>query len=486
MTNEEQSTSRINDIEYYYNVLITNNSGDKQVVLTQDAIKLLVIEDCVDDPFINGYIIVDNSNNALQRRYKVDGEVIEEQFDFNLSDKDFLYVEVVPKIYDKQKKDDINSKVWNLRYIFTIYDIEDYDSEDVLGNLKKLYLMDAQKYELLNRTSNFSTALLQKSDIPNYLRDDEDRTETTGKCIREIIRGSVNAVFDKDWDEGGNKVFYTSPANATYLDDLQYFIEIHQSSVTDDFCILSKERYTEMWYLEPFEVIVSKSLDQNNKNKSGEYLMEAFIIVDTADMPKIPYKSRVPTDFGVAGNVSFGDLSKIEKFRMFDVSKYDVSEEINTRVAHSYDFKNGKFKIQHHDISDIKKFYDEKYVGKLLSQTSLFEVSNIQKENKKIRYSYGCSYQEDTKFEFLTRNDVLKSQYMLGVGIEFSLTGMTNRQAGKFFSIRKEHNYYDNTYEGKLQGIWFCTSVTHVFTGTSYSNDIVGIKLNLSGKKKTS
>jgi hypothetical protein len=481
MAEELDPTSKLNDIEYFYNVLIVNSSGEKKVALTQDAIKLLVIEDNVEEPFASGYIVVDNNNNALQRRYKVDGEEVEEKFDFNLSDKDYLYVEVVPKMHPKQKKNDINGKVWHLKYVFTIYDIEDYDSEDILGNLKKLYLMDFQKYELINTTSNFSTALLQKSEIPQYLRDDEDRTEYTGNCIKEIIKGAISTpVFDNDWDKGSNKVFYTSPANANYFDDLEYLYSIHQSDVANDFCILSKQRYTEKWCLESFESIVSKSLNQNQKTMSGESLMEAFTLADTADMPKIPKRSRVPTDYGISRNVSFGDLSKIEKFRMFDVSRLDISEEINTKIGYSYNFTDGKFKIEHHDISDIKKFYDEKYVGKLASKKSLLNLTKKQVENKKVEYSYGCTYQSDNTFEFLTRNDVLKSQYILGVGIEFSLTGMTNRQAGKFFSIRKDHNYYDNNYEGKLQGVWFCTSVTHIFTGTSYSNDMVGVKLNLS------
>lgn len=483
MSEEKENVYKINDIEYFYNILLVNNTGERSVLLTQDAVKLLVIEDSIEDPFASGYIVIDNDNNALQRKYKKDDEEIDELFDFNFGDKDYIYIEIVPKMYSEQKKNDINASVWNLKYIFTIYDIEDYDTEDVMKNYKKLYFMDFQKYEFFNKTSNFSTASLEKEiDIPPYLRDDGDRVEKTGNCIKEIIKQTIdNPDFDNEnWDKGSNEIFYTSPADNTYLDDLMNIYRIHQSNESGDWCILSKTRYTEKWVLESMGDIVSKSLNQTDKTKSGEYLMEAFIIADTAEMPVIPKKTRVPTDFGVSRNTSFGDLSKLENFKMFEVSKQDKSEEMGTKISYSYDFDNGKFKIEHYDVSESGKFYNENYVNKLKSKKSLFKPTDNQLKNKKIEYGYASSYTPENTFEFLTRNDVLKSQCILGLGIEFSLTGMTNRQSGRFFSIRKNHNYYDNFYESKLQGIWFCTSVTHIFSGSSYTNDVVGVKLNLS------
>ena len=208
--------------------------------------------------------------------------------------------------------------------------------------------------------------------------------------------------------------------------------------------------------------------------------MEAFTIADSANNNKIPLKSRVPTNYNVNYNISFGDLSKIEKFDLVEVSKLDKSDFIKTKVAHTYNFDDGKFEINHFDISDTKQFYDEKYLGKLKSQKSLLSVGVNQSQNKKIEYAYGCKYSPDNTYEFLTRNAVLKSQCILSVGIEFESVGMTHRQSGKFFSIRKDHNYYDNEYEGKLQGIWYCTNVTHVFTESGYTNNISGIKLNIS------
>ena len=483
MEDNTESVNRFNDIEYHYDVLLANDAG-KKVQLTQDAVKILVIKDGIFDAFTDGYMIIDNDNNALQRVYKnSQGEEVEEVFDFNLSERDFVYISIVPKFRENQKKTDINQEVWNLNYIFTIYDIEEYDDDSsTKGNLKKLYLADYQKFEFIDKTSKFSTASLQKEDqVSEYLRDDSDRTEFTGNILREIIKeANPKATFDKDWDTGSNKIFYTSPANRDYNGDLEYMYRMHQSVVDSDFCILSRQRYTEKWFLRSFQSIVEKALNQSDKTKAGIELMEAFVIADTADTTRIPLKTRVPTDYGVNYNTSFGDLSKIENYQLTEMSKLDKIDYVKSKVIHTYDFDEGKFEVNHFDVNDTKAFYDEKYLQKLRSQGSLFDIGANQLQNKQLDHIYASKYQSDNTYEFLGRNSVLKSQYVFGVGIDFELVGMTNRQSGKFFSIRKEHNYYDNNYEGKLQGIWFCTNVDHVFTGTKYSNNITGIKLNLS------
>lgn len=481
-----QNTYKINDIEYYYNIMLVNKDGSKSALLTQSTVKLLVIDDDVCDPFTDSYIIIDNNNNVIQRRFKVDGVEMEELYDFNVSENDYVYVEIVPKLYKNQEKDDINPKVWNLQYIFVITDVEELDGANQFepnGSLKKMYLTDYQKFEMMDNTSFFSTANIKnESEIAPYLRDDTDRLHKTGDILKEIIKGAIdNPEFDEEeWDQGSNRIFYTSPVNNTYLDDFIYVYNLHQGSIDNDFCIIEKERYTELWHLEKFSDIMSKALNQTDKTKAGERLMEAFIVADTAENPIIPKQFRVPTDFDVNRNVSFGDLSKIENFKLYDISRETYSNNIMTNIAHSYDFENGKFKIEHYDITDIKKFYDDNYVSKLKSQKSLFKVIKNREENKKLKQTYAASYEPENTHEFISRNIVLKSHYIMNLGIEFEVTGMTNRQAGKFFSIYKTNNYYDSSFEDKLQGIWFCTDVKHIFTETSYQNQITGVKINLS------
>jgi hypothetical protein len=480
MADISNNTYRINDIEYFYDVILFNNN-DKVTILTQDAVKLLVIEDTVDNPFAQSYMIINNTNNVLQRKYKIEDTEIEEEFDFNLGDKDYVYIKVVPKFTQKQKEGDIDEKIWALTYLFVVTEIEDLDTEGAGDNIKKFYLMDYQEYEMMNKTSNLSTATMQKTEKPEYLRDDSDRVSTTGEILKQIINLSIpTPSFSDVWDEGGNKIFYTSPINNTYYQDLISIYNNHQSSVTNDFCILSKERFTETWKLEKFEDIVSKALNQSDPNQSGDYLLEAFYIADMANISKIPKQSRVPTDYGVDKNFSFGDLSKIDNFKLSEISRQDINDEFKTVIIHSYDFEGGKFKIQHDDINDTKSFYDNSYVGKLNSQKSLFKPSENQLANLNLDHVYGCSYLPETSFEFLARNEVLKSAYLLGLAMEFDTVGLTHRQSGTFFSVRKEYEYYDNEFEGKLQGIWFCTGVTHIFSGNTYTNNVVGVKLNKS------
>ena len=487
MESIKNNITQINDIEYIYNVIMFN-SDNKTIVLSQDAVQLLVINDTTMEPFASGFIIIDNSNSAIQRASKTKTnqgkyEEIEAAFDFNLADRDYIYIEIIPKFHTDQQYGDLDHETWNLRYLFTIFDTEDLDMPDSGDNSKKLYFADYQKIEMMDKTSNYSTALIERDDnIPQYLRDDSDRTETTGNIIKQLLTQSVSTPeFEDDWDDGGNKIFYTSPANTDYHSDLENIYRIHQSSVSNDMCILSKLRYSNVWKLESFENIVSKALDQTSKIKSGEYQLEAFSLADTADMPQIPLKSRVPTDYSIDKNFAFGDLSKIDNFRLVELSRQDINDNFKTIISNSYDFDNGKFKIQHSDIKTTKEFFDNKYANKLKGKSGIFKVGEAQTLNQNILHNYGVSYTPDTSFEFLSRNVVLRSAYILGIGIEFTTTGMTHRKSGTFFSIRKDHNYYDNDYEGKLQGQWFCTGVTHVFSGSVYTTDVMGIKLNISG-----
>jgi len=474
----DNNVSRLNDIEYIYNIVLFNSNSDA-VILSQDAIKLLVIEDKITEPFTDGFIIIDNTNNVLQRSYKIDNKLIEAEFDFNMSDRDYLAVEIIPKFTEEQKKGDIDSKLWNLSYLFTIYDTEDIDTESSGESIKKLYFEDHQKFELSDKISNYSSSNYKKDNIPQYLRDDSDRTEYTGNILKQLFESAFkSSKFSDIWDIGSNKIFYTSPAGSDYLSDYKYIYNLHQSAVINDFCILSKERYTELWKLESFSDIIGKALNINDKNKSGEYQIEAFSIADMAEMPIIPLETKVPTDYSVNINIAFGDLSKIDNFKLIEIARQDIMDEFKTSVAFSYNFDDGKFKIEHHDINDIKTFYETEYISKLKSKGSIFKIGDNQLNNLNVNYNYGSTYQPDNTFEHLSRNNVLKSAYLMGLGVEFSSIGMTHRQSGSFFSIRKDHNYYNNEFESKLQGQWFCTGVTHIFSGSIYKTDMMGVKLN--------
>jgi hypothetical protein len=474
--------TQLNDIQYVYKVIIFNNDG-RSISLSQDVIKLLVIHDKIISPFAEGYMIIDNKLNAIQRGYNNGEEDVEAAFDFNLSNNDYVYVEITPKFYDNQTKDDINDNVWTLKHTFAIYDTEDIPSETPDDKFKKLYLWDIDKMTMLEKTSDFSTGNYTSSDIPKYQMDDEDRMMSTGNIIKQLITNSNKSPeFDSIWDEGSNQMFYTSPTNKTYFDDLKYIYEIHQSSVTNDFSILSKNRYTDVWKLEKFSDIMGKSLNQNDKTKSGDYQLEAFIIAEGGESEKIPFAKRVPTDYGYERNIFFGDQSKLEDYRLIEISKLDAAEAMKTVVAHSYDHNEGKFRVEHYDLKDTVSFYESNYSDKLkfgqLLNSSTLLVDENRLNNVNLNHLYIPLYNTENTLEFCSRNNVLKSAYTLNIALEFSVTGFPHRESGKFFSVQKENRYVNSEFESKLQGQWFCVSVDHVFSENTYTNNVVGVKLN--------
>jgi len=301
----EAGVTQINDIEYFYEVILTNNSN-KAIQLSQDAVKMLVITEDMD-VFTKGYMIIDNSSNAMQRSFKNSrGEVVEYAYDFNLANDDYIFISITPKFFSKQEKNSIPPEVWTLEYTFTVYDIEELGGNEPDSKFKKIYFHDQDKQIMVENTSTYSNFNYIKSDLSPYQMDDEDRQLYTGDILRNIITESLpNAIIsDEIWDEGANQVFYTSPTNETYLGDLLNVYNIHQSNVTQDFCILEKRRYTNEWVCEKFSDIVGKALDQNDKTKSGEYQMETFTIAESGETSTIPQARRVPNDFQLERNIS--------------------------------------------------------------------------------------------------------------------------------------------------------------------------------------
>jgi hypothetical protein len=475
--------TQLNDVEYVYKVMLFNNDG-VSVVLSQDAIKVMVIKDSILTPFSEGYIILDNKQNVLQRGIKLNSKEVEARFDFNLGNNDYVLIEVTPKYYASQTENDVSGKRWTLSRTFSIYNTEDLESERPDDKFKKLYLWDIDKMDMVEKVSDFSTANNQENNaIPPYKRDDEDRMQFTGDAMRSIIMESLkDPEFDDVWDTGNNQTFYTSPINATYHNDLMNIYGMHQGSVTNDFCILSKTNYDDKWKLEKFSSIAEKSLKQSNKSESGEYQSEAFILAEGGEAIKIPLAKRVPTDYGFEKNTFFGDLSKLEDYRLIELSKMDAMESMVTYVAHSYDNNKGKFRIEHYDVSDTKKFYEENYSDKMkfgkLKNASTFYVDDNRLDNKNNLHTYTPLYTTENTLEYISRNKVLRSAYTLNVALEFSAVGMTHRKTGEFFSVQRENSYVPSEFESKLQGQWLYVSVEHVFTGNTYSNNIVGVKLN--------
>lgn len=475
--------SRINDIEYYYTIILFNNNGDG-LPITQSAIKTLKIVDDYDSYFESGEIIIDNKLNVLNRKFTNDIGETNLNFNFNKSDNDFIYVEIMPKLADIQSKDELKETIWNLSNTYVIYDIEYLESENFESRYVKLYFWDYKKYLFTEKNIEFSTATIKKGNTPASKRTDTERQVKTGIAIQELIKKVVspNQKFSENWDEGKNEIFYTASAQDKGLDVLNYLYTRHISEKNSDRCALYFDRSQDMWMLESLTDVFDKALDGNTK--SGEYMLETFSIAEPEQENVIPKPIRSPEDHRFEKNIYLSDYSKLDRYNLIDISKLNYMS-LNTCIGHGYDFKSGKFKIEHYDVSDTKEFFKNNYSNKLkfnnLVNFDTFKLDTLRIENLNVKNSYAPVNSTET-LEFFTRNRVLWAALNTNIALEFTQIGATYRTSGVFFNVRKDNDYESSDYENKLQGQWFCVKVEHIFQESQYRNNILAVKANTLGE----
>jgi len=494
------NTVQFNDQKFYFKVFLINGKG-QFFSFTSSSIKELIISDDMFNFYIEGSLVFSNTFDALERAYVDNDNVINEGYSFNVSDRDYLYIEIIPKV-GEQAQDALNPEVWNLQYNCVITDIEDIVGESPTEKYKKLYFHEDVYQIMLEKNLEFSSSLIlldeNKTSSINYneispsQRIDEDRMHYTGDIIKELIKTGIgnDSLFDKDWDRGSRKMFYTSNPSFKMINDMKYVLNRHVSGedFLNDFSLLNYGRYTKKWQLKPFFKTLQGALYQNNKSLAGIEQLERFSIVEIGETSDTPIKNsiRVPSfhEKGLTFNMFFGEYSLIDKYTLHDMSLLDRTSLISTHIAHSYDYYNKNFLIKHsdNDINETKKFFSEIYANQLKSPNynnfSLFNVDNIRKTNQNVRHVFGCGYESNNPLYNLGRNQILKNNIILNTSIDFTVRGLTHRKSGKFFSISKDNAYNDSEYESKLQGQWLLVKVEHVFTEDAYTNNIIGVKLN--------
>lgn len=485
---------QFNDQRFYFNVILLNSKG-QTFKLASSSIKELVINDDMFSFYDDGHIVIENIYDVIEKSYD-NNETVVNGFDFNNSDRDYIYVEIFPLVED-ENKDALDPKVWNLKNLFLIYDKEDIAGISPDVKYKKIHFKDTVYFDFLEKNVEFSTALLKNNDetvskTPASQRTDLQNKEFTGICIKELIKTviSEDVKFDEDWDEGSSQLFYTSNPQNKAIDDLEHLLNSHISSEKNlyDFCLLGRERYTGIWYLTPFNLFMRTALNESNPLLSGKNLLEKFVIVEigNVDEKNLINRQRVPQDHekNLAKNMYFSEYSKIDKYELFDMAFIDNQKHIKTRIGHTYDYKKGEFVIKSRDgnILNVKKDFTDIYADKLKNpyykNFPLINLDSNRRNNWNISHDFTTGDTSEDLLYHITRNKVLKSGILYNLGINFEVRGLTSRQSGKFFSVSKDNKYVDCEYEGKLQGQWILTKVQHIFRTDNYINTIMGVKIN--------
>lgn len=498
--NFEKFVYQIDKKSYYFRATLINPDGSI-TDLKKGAIKELKIIDNLFNPFTNGYIVIDDTNNALERYVE---DPISNEFTpsnrpfvgYNVrgDNRDIILLNIFPLIY--KDKSYIQPPEAFLK--FSSYKISYFLSNETTVikdgiSCKKYDLIDMDE-ALLKSTKLFfsSTSLLDSKNVCDLTNN--ERSINTGTIIKGILKqglggddivasetktvdGVVTKV-DVNFEKGSSNLFYSSPADNSAYDDLMYVYNLHVSSESiQDFAFLNKDNYTGEYTLEGCTSVFSKAY---KNNEGGEYFLETLTLGGGQDVNSlVQNESKSP-----ANTVKLGEMGDIIQAKFFNTSGNDIENKIRSILVHSYNFYNKSFLIDSFDgnIENIKKDFTKSYVSTMKGKQDNPAPNFIITNNKKQNYNYEnvfTIYNLDDDFIKLAvgKNKILRNALTLNLGVEIIVEGGLHRHAGKFFSIDRTESYIDNKFDNKFLGIYIILEVHQYFDNDNiYRNKIIGVK----------
>lgn len=488
MIDNDKTISLIDSQGFRFTVYLYNGQ-DKPTPLNKAIIKSLVIEEAFEW-FIKGFILIEDKFNILQRPYTTEQTPPDGMYyKFRNDGNDSLIVTIQP-VLENQPPDALKPEIWNIELSLAIYDVQDFGFGDE-SNLKykKLYFWERDYQTLMESKIDWSTASMV-DDAAN--KTDRDKRVFTGDAIRNLITTALGPTqkFSSEWDIGSSKIFYTSPAANSVQNDLDYLYKSHVSSFkggnTGDFSVLSRNRYTREWKLEPLNSIFGKAV---SNNKPGEYQLEHFFIGGSSQelngqVASIsPYKSPITKDaVSFDKNIHLGQYSTIEAYQFVDMAAIDNVKVLNSTPVYHNDNLNKQFDMDYtnHDIENIKNYIRTNYVNKLkhtIKPDVLLTLNKNKVEGRVVDPVYSFGYTPTDRLAN-GQNTMLMSSMFLNQCIVFRVKGMTHRTSSVFIGIDRIYGETENDFDNRLLGQWYVVGCKHIFIENSYYNELTCVKIH--------
>ena len=518
-----------------------------KIGITPTSIINFTIQESLADWIVKAEITIQSSLEDTYDSLTKGMPQIERKKLFTNDGNDILYVRIVPT---EKKFNGENIQDWKLEYTFAIYDVIDVDSpvglEDIptsSGNkCKKLLLEDYKHRKLSTNNLLYSSYFPSENEAPNAR---PDGVKQTGMIIRDIFRltglgGALPPlVEDSNWDMGASKLFYTSPADASAADALQYIFAHHTSIMAKpvtfkagelkstlkaasggtsqifDFCILSDERTPNIPHIDVVQESQNMYLGMISLTPITKYFEKAG---KDADSPGILQSEHffVPDHLKDSNDLSSGTtiqpyrspMDKTQKTSDRDyklkgfceISKYtllDMSPDVNSTLFKSTpiisnDMATGEFKMEllSNRVETARRYISQNYIHNLYKGNSSqgakeedYFLINVDRSKGLLNMNpvfclYGGQGEESIRQSYGIQN-LLKMGIFLNQGINFRVPGLTLRTSGKFIGIDKYHGAEEgSSYDNKLLGQYLILDVKHIFEGTSYYNDITAVKIH--------
>jgi len=500
---------QFDDRKYKFSMYLLNQDG-YAIKLRKGAIHELFIEDNIMDWFHRGHVTMLNPDDIMERAESIflgdtvnDESVSTVPYRFRGDCRDLILLTFEPHVdpgnIGETVSSDIDSMVYTMKFLFTVYATEDITTgEGKRDKKQKMYFHDYRYQMLREKNLYYSTGKAPQTGgshtnvtTPVGQQSNSDRTKPTGEIIQDLLGTSLltsdtKGLFSFHWNWGGKNMFYTSPSNYKAIDDINYVMDRHVSSSDYEFqpCLLKLQRFTERWELLP---ITEYFVRAKSGVFPGIYQSEHFLLSNDSEPDNITVPPERKT-FGRTvktplNNYHFPDISVIDDYVFSEMNGVDCQETLNSVIVHRYDESDKMFNIDitDHNISNIQTKFQELYINHTFGGSGGHGVTSwLSDTSRSMNFNFNVqsSWSPGAVESYTTgRNRLLLAAFLLGNTIQFDARGETSRRSGVWIAVDRDTNYIDNAYEMKVLGQYFITRVTHTITSTGeYTNNVMGVK----------
>jgi hypothetical protein len=490
---EMESSSRVVGQQIWnYKVTVNNHIQEKQI--PAHAIKLLVIEDDMLSWPLKGVITIDNRMESFER-----STLGQENFYHIRADaRDEINIEVWPTT-----KDTLPDDIWKIKLEAIIYDVEDLSHENITTKAKRLYFWDKRFQFLLEKTIEWSTATGERRGwfkapnmppVPVAHATDDDRSMYTGDAIASLLiaAGYEDIIDIKTWDRGSSKVCYVAKADCSIYENIAYLLELHVSEDEQDCCgALNWDRKLDKLVLKPFK----RDFEKAGKGSPGELQLEHLFYQNSVtdksmEVSVSPWKAPYSADTSNRKDIKISDFNTILSYRFSQTSGLDSSKAFTTKPVYSHWHKKKQFQceVQENEIQEVKKFFKEKYVMKLLGKDyPVMTLNKTKKEQYSICPVFSPVSVMNSKEDRYGRSKSGKSAtlfagVMLNQCLSIQLQGSTHRHSGTFVGIDRLYESTDTDYDYQVCGQYYVVRVVHKIFQQKFVNELTLVKVHAYDK----
>ena len=444
-----------NNREYTVRIAILNSKG-KIGILKKSVIRSLIINDNIFNPFHTGTLNMVNDHNILDSLFLANGS-------------DVMYLDIIPSNASE-------AFAISLRCIVT----ENLNKKEGESTYKQVEFVEYGQY--IMHAKYCSIFDLKKSTGPNsYLNTNAASSAPTGDWIKRII----NRVFESEPDdmslfdvdaqsgqpmfdaEGSSNINISMYASMTYEKLLTYIMQKHTHKGSP--CVLTHDRTSKR-----FQLMSLQRLFEEHEKYTTEVLTYGDARQTDASRPSVEFDSCP---------VHFGHESQIDRFTVIDPSASFGTEHFSNEAVSCFSRAAGTFTYDMKSLSknEFLKTYERMFVTPFKSLfASNKVVPNFNTQSLSNNTWVDTTHTQPAAIGETERmNSKLASLLYMNYTYLISLPGNTGRQSRTFVDVFKQAQSADaptSSDDLNKLGRHLVTSVSHIFTQDTYTNQIETIK----------